>query len=270
MEYRLKLMENGIDFLKSGIETYFDKDTPDPRAHKYAILHMFSGVLLLLKERLARVHPSLVFENPAQCGTSGAKTTSYHKTIKRLKENGVKIAPAKRRVLDEIRALRNDIEHYEVNLDLARTKEVIAELAAFVYFFCVDELKFHIDDGLSEVSRARFYELKEIGDRLYEEALASANADAQADDAFFQTIEMKYIAIIPGELLTFVATERGLTPDAVERVECPTCREMTLVLLEVGVCINPNCRATQRLGECHYCHGIAFNGAYHCERCQTG
>ncbi len=270
MTYHLNLMENGIDFVKSGIETYFAEDTPDPRAHKYAILHMFSGALLLLKERLARINPTLVFEEPAKCGKPGAKTADYDKTIGRLEANSVKIKRSQRDILDEIRGLRNDIEHYEVHLDLARAKEVIGELAALVYVFCVDELQFNIDDRLSDPARFRFYDLKEIGDRLLEEALASANADAEADDALFRTIEMKYTAMVPDELLTSVAAERGVTPDALARVECPTCREMTLVLLEIGVCINPNCRATQRLGECHNCQGIAFNGAYYCERCRYG
>jgi GNAT superfamily N-acetyltransferase len=270
MTYHLNLIENGIDFVKSGIETYFAEDTPDPRAHKYAILHMFSGVLLLLKERLARINLTLVFEEPAKCGKPGAKTTDYDKTIGRLEANSVKIERVQREILDEIRGLRNDIEHYEVHLDLARAKEVIGELAAFVYTFCADELQFNIDERFSDAACLRFYHLKGIGDRLLEEALTTANADAKADDAYLRTFEEKYAAMAPRDVLEMVASGRGVTVDAVECVECPACRETTFVLLEVGVCVNGNCRTTRRIGECHSCQGTAFDGAYYCERCRYG
>jgi len=270
VSYKLNLIENGIDFIKSGIEIYFINDTPDPRAYKYAILHLFSGMLLLLKERLARIRPSLVFEDESQCGKPGAQTTSYHKTIKRLEENGVTIDPRKRIILNEIRDLRNAIEHYEVHLTLERTKQVISELTAFIYIFCIDELQFNVDDRLSEQALTRFYNLKEIGDRLYEDAIASANADAEADDAYFQAFEDKYAAMTVDELLAFIDVKPGRMEEAIQYVECPTCCETTLLLLEVGVCINPQCRAVHRLGLCHYCQGIAFDGAYWCERCRYG
>jgi hypothetical protein len=268
--YQLKLMENGIDFVKSGIETFFGEDSPDPRAHKYAILHMFSGVLLLLKERLARIRPSLVFENEAQCGKPGARTTNYHRTIERLAANGVTIDPAKRTVLDRVQRLRNDIEHYEVSLELAQTKEVIGELAAFAYWFCLDELQLRLDGRLSRESLEHFYELKEIGDRLMQEMIESAAAEAEEEDAYFRAFEEKYRAMTPDELLNQVASDRGVTLAAIERIECPSCDEPTLLLLEVGACINPACRATPRLGECHYCQGVAFGRAYLCEGCRYG
>ena len=112
MVYELDLLENGLDFLKSGIELFYRSATPKARAHKYALLHIFSGLLLVLKERLARVRPSLVFANEAKAGQAGAKTTDYHTTIARLEAHGISIDPAKRAALDEIRDLRNAIEHY--------------------------------------------------------------------------------------------------------------------------------------------------------------
>ena len=268
--YQLRLMDNGIDFLKSGIETFFVEDTPDPRCHKYAILNMFSGVVLLLKERLARIRPSLVFVKETECGMHGAKTTTFHETIKRLEQNGVKIDPAKRAVLDQVRDLRNDIEHYEFSFDPKHTKEVIAELAAFAYSFSLDELQVRIDERFSRHALERFYNLKEIGDRLMQELIESGEAEWEAEEDYFRNYESMYVAMAPDEVLNLAATERRVPRDFVERIECPDCRESTLVLLEVGVCINPKCRATPRLGECHYCHGLSFGRAYLCERCQYG
>jgi len=268
--YQLRLMENGIDFVKSGIETYFADDNPDPRCHKYAILHMFSGVLLLLKERLARIRPSLVFVDERQCGRHGAKTINFHQTLARLEQNGVLIDPVKRAVLERVRGIRNDIEHYEISLDLEKTKEVIGELAAFVYFFGLDELQLSIDQQFARPALERFYNLKEIGDRLMKELVESGEAEWAAEEDYFRAFEAKYAAMTPDELLSFAAAEKGLTRDSVERVECPYCDEPALVLLEVGACTNPTCRATPRLGICHYCQGVSYGRAYLCRNCEKG
>lgn len=268
--YKLRLLENGIDFVKSGIETYFVEDTPDPRSHKYAILHMFSGVLLLLKERLAQIRPSLIFVDEKQCGRQGAKTTNFHQTLTRLEQNGVRIDPVKRAVLDRVRDIRNDIEHYEISFDLEQTKEVIGELAAFAYIFSQDELHLRIDQRFDGQSLERFYQLKEIGDRLLKELIEDGEAEWEAEEEYFREFERNYVAMTPDEVLSFTAAQRGVTPDSVERVECPNCYEPSLVLLEVGVCINPSCRVTPRLGVCHYCQGVSFGRAYWCKRCENG
>ena len=63
---KLTLMENGLDFIREGVEAlYAEEETsaPPPRAHKYALLHVFSGALLVLKERLRREHESLIFKD---------------------------------------------------------------------------------------------------------------------------------------------------------------------------------------------------------------
>lgn len=268
--YTLDLLENGLDFVKSGIDLYFGRKATEPRSHKYAILHIFSGVLLLLKERLARIRPSLVFKREAEAGQSGAETTTYHQTLGRLEAQGVRIDPTKRAILDEIRELRNSVEHYRVDISLTRSEEVIGEMVSFVYSFCRDELGVHIDDRLSRRALTRFYGLKEIGDRLYTDAIESANAGAEADERYFQELEQKYAAMSPADVVSHSAARRVDSSEAVGNAECPTCRERTLVLLEVGACTNPQCRATHRLGTCHYCEELAFDGAYWCDSCRYG
>ena len=48
---KFSLLENGIDFIRSGIERHFLRDTATQRDRKDAVLHIFAGVLLLMKER---------------------------------------------------------------------------------------------------------------------------------------------------------------------------------------------------------------------------
>jgi hypothetical protein len=61
---RMNLLENGLDFIREGVEALYGEATTEraPNSHKYALLHIFSGTLLVLKERLRRAHLSLIFQ----------------------------------------------------------------------------------------------------------------------------------------------------------------------------------------------------------------
>jgi len=72
------------------------------------------------------------------------------------------------------------------------------------------------------------------------------------------------------EIMAFIDVKRGRMEEPIQFIECPSCCETTLLLLEVGVCTNSQCRAMHRLGICHYCQGIAFNGEYWCKQCRDG
>ena len=62
VKLKIDLLENGLDFIQKGIEELFadthelrdytDASTQSVLNYKYGVLHLFSGFLLLLKERL--------------------------------------------------------------------------------------------------------------------------------------------------------------------------------------------------------------------------
>lgn len=56
------LIENGLDFITSGVEHILKEKSPHEL--KYAILHLSAGTELLLKEMLKIEHWTLIFENP--------------------------------------------------------------------------------------------------------------------------------------------------------------------------------------------------------------
>jgi hypothetical protein len=226
---------------------------------------MFSGVVLLLKERLARIKPELVFKKAAEAGQPGARTTNFDETLTRLKINGVIIDPTKLAVLCEIRKLRNEIEHYKMELTLTRTKEVIGELAAFICTFCEDELQFDVSANLSHRVLPRIWSLKEIRDRFMADVMMSAVADAEADRAYFKALEDKYAAISAEELR---AIAQALQGEALKRLECSACCENSVLLLEVGACENPTCRKTYRLKSCPSCMDVILSTNQYCKLCR--
>jgi hypothetical protein len=70
----LSLLENGLDFITRGIDElyvlydnieyqqYIYPISQPQKDYKYGVLHLFSGFLLLLKERLTYHMPELIFE----------------------------------------------------------------------------------------------------------------------------------------------------------------------------------------------------------------
>jgi len=270
--YELDLLENGLDFVRSGIEIFYGRKAPKPRAHKYAILHVFSGMLLLLKERLARIQPSLVFVDKTKAGTPGAKTTNYHQTFDRLAAHGVIIDQAKRDVLDRIQILRNAIEHYNVELSLTESREVIGEMVSFVHGFCIKELNIFIEEKLSGKVIKQFYELEGVIDNMNDFMDKDAAAEAEADERYFRQFEDQYAVMSPDELLLYAATSSGISVEDVPRHWCHACEQKTLLYLEVGACINPDCRATFQLATCQSCFEPTIKYGYFtiCDSCRAG
>lgn len=262
--YELDLLENGLDFVRSGLEIFFSKKTPKPLAHKYAILHIFSGMLLLLKERLKRVRPSLVFDCEADAGIPGAKTTDYHETCRRLEKHGIVIDPTKRAILDRVRIIRNAIEHYHVELKLKESREVIGEMVSFIHEFCLNELGIFIEDKLSRKALDRFHDLEEVTGNVTEFMVKDAEYWAEADEKYFRNFEESYAAMPPGELL------RHASVGGARLAECPRCNENSLLYLEVGACVNSECRATFQLDTCRYCYATTFKGTGVCDACRNG
>ncbi|WP_157867376.1 hypothetical protein [Gloeothece citriformis] len=88
----INLLDNGMDFILKGIDELFDEDHMlrgystatdiTISSYKYGILHLFSGFLLLLKERLYRHLPELIFKgNIADVKNKLASNKNQNKTL---------------------------------------------------------------------------------------------------------------------------------------------------------------------------------------------
>ena len=68
---KLRLLENGLCFLLQSIKHFkysenSKSDTETERELKYSTVHLFSGIFLILKEKLGREHWSLLFADVNQ------------------------------------------------------------------------------------------------------------------------------------------------------------------------------------------------------------
>jgi hypothetical protein len=132
----LNLYENALDSIRHAIEHYTSQE-PETRRYKYTILHLTQGILLLLKERLSREHPSLIYKNVSDIG---GMTIDHKMLISRLsKIAGVELGDDEKTIGELVKA-RNNIEHYALELKQASVDSLIGRLVPFLIGFCQEEL----------------------------------------------------------------------------------------------------------------------------------
>ncbi len=107
---------------------------------KFAIQHLSHGTELLLKQRLAEEHPLLIWDDVSK---PGRNAVGWEVAAKRLTASGVDLSPYLNS-LNILRALRNRIEHFEVDLREKEAATAIGGVLDFVFEFPVKELSVNL------------------------------------------------------------------------------------------------------------------------------
>lgn len=142
----LSLLENGLDFILKGMDELFGENhvlknakatEVELRNYKYGITNLFSGFLLLLKERLSRHFPELIFsgklsdiKKTLQSGKKIPTTVDLDEALERL-EIGPRVifSPDELEVIRRMQEFRNQFEHYRV---VGNKYQLWAEVARFL------------------------------------------------------------------------------------------------------------------------------------------
>lgn len=260
-QLRLSLLENGIDFIREGIQTFFMTDDPRPEAHKYAVMHLWSGTLLILKERLRREHPSLVWKDVTEVNNVNSQTVNFDELIKRLRKCGrLELEKKHLDLLQQLQRQRNRLEHFDCELKLQETQELIGTTTEFVDAFLKNELETDLRTLLPNTVFERVCQLKAIAARLREEWRQRASVYDNLPD---HTLE---------ELARVEPYDPKHNPDPVELLECPQCQQRSVACAtdhsDVGICTDLDCRAVLHLQPCECCGATSVE--WHlCESCQA-
>ena len=161
------LLTNAIDSLQYAIELLAWKDVSnDQRRMKQSIMAIAHGVELLLKERLKRVQPALVWEDVDKYPNLDARTVGVDRALSRLCSiGGVEIRKEDSVLLKSLRRTRNAIEHFEWNTTIEEAKSVVGPALSFALDFAARELQrdlayeFRRDDTWNQL----IFELTEFG-----------------------------------------------------------------------------------------------------------
>ncbi len=127
---KLNLLDNALDYIYEAVRPIFVTSTYSQHSWKYSVLHFFSGIELLLKEKLKQEHWSLIFQDVNNANQQkfidGDFVSVYHdELIKRL--NGISKVNVNDQPIKKLRDLRNRFEHFEVNIPIIECEKIVAD-----------------------------------------------------------------------------------------------------------------------------------------------
>lgn len=238
-EIRFELLENGLDFIVSGLEYIARGATKSDL--KYGILHLSSGIELVVKARLQREDWKLLFPDPAKADEARYKAGTFWSVgtdscLQRLEEEcGIEMSQEGIERLGAIRARRNRLEHFAI----VDTKSAIESLAAQALGVLLDFIGEAFEgSALSDQENTLLLRIRE---RLTE------------FDIFTQD-----------RLIEIFADSNPRRDELINRLECPCCLQQTLrpdVSVECMFCgyrADPETAANFFMAQHQVRHGLYF------------
>ncbi len=136
------LLANATDSLARAVELLAWRDIePHDARLKHAITNAAHSIELLLKEKLAHIHPALVWENVDKYPSIDARTVTVETAISRLEKiGGVIFSDKDRDNLLSLRKTRNAIEHYIWRTTEKEAKIIVGNALSFAFSFAHDHL----------------------------------------------------------------------------------------------------------------------------------
>lgn len=144
----LQLLDNGLHFLIVGLDwkpIFLPGD--NNLSWKYSILNTYAGIELILKEKLKQEHWSLIFENLEKANEQKLQSgdflsVNYKNCLIRL-SNICQVQLLKRDEdnIDELRKIRNRIQHYEFSLEVGEVRKIIGKSLCSILNFIDSSFK---------------------------------------------------------------------------------------------------------------------------------
>lgn len=218
---QITLLDNANDFIREALtKALLAEQTP--RQWKYAIINLAQTIELLLKERLRKEHPALVFSNV----DSPNHTVTLELAISRLEKiGGVKLTTQDRCSIKIAYELRNRIIHYEFALSETEVKAVFARLLGFAVNFGKRELNNELDIVLPKELWSEAMKIRDYTDELYERAKKDLEA-------------------------------AGISPD--DCWLCSACGYALLFVEAPGEAVCPVCGHTEEIFQCEDCWKLFY------------
>ena len=182
-EIQFTLIQNALDSVERGIELLAWKDVAnDDSRLKQAIQCIAHAIELLLKERLRRIHPSLIWDEVDRYPRLDARTVGVDKSIHRLEKiGGIFISEADRKIVKSLRDTRNAIEHFGWKTSRQEANVIIGQGLSFAINFAESELgtdlafRFRKDDTWEQLFNEHRHFALAHGKRFEEFAMSKEN-----------------------------------------------------------------------------------------------
>jgi len=146
----LDLLANAKDSLAHAVSHLTDGSDSSAGRWKIAIREVAHVIELLLKEKLRRAHPALIWVKVDEFPSIDARTVGTDLAAARLsKMCSIAFPKSAMDTLDACRKLRNRIEHYEFQVEEAEARGIVGRMLSFIFTFS----KFHLELDLEEEFR---------------------------------------------------------------------------------------------------------------------
>ena len=206
----LDLLENALDSLAEALSKFEAGDEGDPKAYKFAVLHMAHFIELIFKHHIASKHFLLIYKDPFANKLDKNKTIGVWECVNFINnESPNTVSSELRSDLEWIKRLRNDIEHHKFTMDVGQVRNTMGRLFRSVMEFLEEHAELDIEPEIPSHAKDTFKVLSAD----YEFSIRNAFREADAVE--------EATPIDPSEPDT----------DPV-RLECPDCGHFTLVLNE--------------------------------------
>lgn len=280
----LNLLDNGIDFILKGIDELFDEEHVlreystatdiSLSGYKYGVIHLFSGFLLLLKERLSQHLPELIFKGKLKdvkqriASNKAPNTIDLDEALERL-EVSPKVVFSKDEldVIRSIQEIRNKFEHYKVSINKFYLWKNISKFLELIDKFLIDELSINIETSSESLElQEKIRTIDSVWKRIDLQRRYDWKDDAESRLKKFKRNRKR--------ILKDLETRYHINKGAEESfITCPECYEYTLIAYGdyAGICSNPDCNSINPLRACDRCGelmpGFEWNFAF-CDSCE--
>ncbi|MDB8794263.1 hypothetical protein PN290_00365 [Romboutsia sp. 1001216sp1] len=219
------MLENGLDFIISAIRHLKEAEHEDcenkEQEIKYSLLHLSSGIELILKSRLYREHWTYIFSDMNKANKEHLRAGSFKSVdsstlVERLKRLcDVEIDNKSDKAFESLRRLRNQMEHFTVKSNFHSIEACINNaLGAITKFITKNYNDFTTPMSINLNDDDAEFGLTNKEERLIKELIrCTSELKEHYDDAV--------------EMATARANDEAVLE---ELVECPSCKESLLKL----------------------------------------
>jgi hypothetical protein len=152
---KISLLENALDYILDAVQQ-LQSSRPSKKRIKYGIVHLWSGIELLLKKRLMDEHWSLIFRDTNKADRKALESgefvsVNFDDALVRLKNIcNVDLANYKE-ALNKIREDRNRLEHFQIVLSKLEVVSNLAKAWSFILDFTVSHINLNNDPQAMEL-----------------------------------------------------------------------------------------------------------------------
>ncbi|MES2939199.1 MAG: hypothetical protein V4864_16050 [Pseudomonadota bacterium] len=181
-KHELDLLENALDSLAEALSKFEEGDAGEPKAYKFAVLHMAHFIELIFKHHVAEKHPLLLYKDPFSKKLDKTKTIGLWDAVNFISNEGAdSISAELRKDLEWVKDLRNQIEHHKFKMDVPEVRTTLGRLFRSVLEFLEEHSDIDVEAEIPAGTLDTFRKLADEYEFRRQEAIREADAIEEAD-----------------------------------------------------------------------------------------